>query len=446
MRMKLAACFLLALLFAMPSVQAQVDGITLDNVVGLYQGNNAEVECGVPVKFNLRITNITGGVANFTATGIANGFEIYSPNGATWTPDFSVDTTIVLFPPPASTTLDTILYGRFINPTEGGAGLVWNGADPQIFDGGLFINFFSDHDSNQGTPPLFGSGYDTVGFAGFNQTTGVGIYQTFDEVSLQIAIASINCASNNLTICLDSAYFRPAGNWLWSGDAIQDQTKPNWDGPHCWTIKDPSGATYSNPLSGGVLNFNTGTNGLDRDTTFQVSSTPTGAPVGYSLAVGTWLSVTTSSGTTPSNFTLTFDPDSQPLQVLTDTLYITDGTKSPNAVVSTVVVNFDVASDVKESGGNLPTAYALNQNYPNPFNPTTTIKFALPEATNVSLDIYNVLGQKVRTLVSEPLAANNYEIEWDGQNDAGSNVASGIYFYKLQTDTFVNTKKMILSR
>ena len=89
----------------------------------------------------------------------------------------------------------------------------------------------------------------------------------------------------------------------------------------------------------------------------------------------------------------------------------------------------------------IPMTYNLEQNYPNPFNPSTTIKFSLPEAGNVSLTIYNTLGQKVEELVNTNLEAGWYNYQWN----AGS-IASGIYIYELRTDKFVSTKKMILMK
>jgi hypothetical protein len=87
----------------------------------------------------------------------------------------------------------------------------------------------------------------------------------------------------------------------------------------------------------------------------------------------------------------------------------------------------------------IPTSYSLEQNYPNPFNPSTTIKFSLPEASNVTLTIYNTLGQKVTELVNTNLEAGRYSYEWDA-----SNVATGMYIYELRTEKFVSMKKMIL--
>lgn len=90
----------------------------------------------------------------------------------------------------------------------------------------------------------------------------------------------------------------------------------------------------------------------------------------------------------------------------------------------------------------LPKEFALHQNYPNPFNPETWISFDLPKAVDVSITIYNTLGQKVRTLVSEASPAGTYRVLWDGSNDNGIRVASGIYIYTIKAGTFVQSRKM----
>lgn len=102
----------------------------------------------------------------------------------------------------------------------------------------------------------------------------------------------------------------------------------------------------------------------------------------------------------------------------------------------------DVA-DISENEG-IPKEYALFQNYPNPFNPQTSIQYDLPKETEVKLTIYNILGQKVKTLVDERQKAGHKQILWDGRNDKGKEVSSGIYFYLLKTPEFKNTKKMML--
>ena len=92
-----------------------------------------------------------------------------------------------------------------------------------------------------------------------------------------------------------------------------------------------------------------------------------------------------------------------------------------------------------------PEVFALANNYPNPFNPATTIKYALPQAADVELTVYNVVGQPVRTLVAEHQNAGRYVVEWDATNDSGHSLSSGMYFYRLQAGgEFLETKKMLL--
>ncbi|HVP36399.1 MAG TPA: T9SS type A sorting domain-containing protein [Terriglobales bacterium] len=94
----------------------------------------------------------------------------------------------------------------------------------------------------------------------------------------------------------------------------------------------------------------------------------------------------------------------------------------------------------------IPTSFALLNNYPNPFNPNTTILYALPHETDVKLEVYNILGQRVRVLVNEHQAAGYKTIVWDGRNDKGEAVSTGIYFYRLQAENYINSKKMILMK
>ena len=93
----------------------------------------------------------------------------------------------------------------------------------------------------------------------------------------------------------------------------------------------------------------------------------------------------------------------------------------------------------------VPRQYALFANFPNPFNPSTSIEYALPEAAEVALVIYDVLGQTVQTLVANQLqGAGYYHLTWDGRDQAGHSVSSGMYFYRLATQDFEQTRKMIL--
>ena len=95
-------------------------------------------------------------------------------------------------------------------------------------------------------------------------------------------------------------------------------------------------------------------------------------------------------------------------------------------------------SDIQDEN-NLLIHYSLNQNYPNPFNPATTISYSIPKAGNVSLKIFNVLGQEVRSLINEYQNAGIYKVSFDA-----SSLTSGVYFYSLSTDNFLQVKKMML--
>lgn len=103
-----------------------------------------------------------------------------------------------------------------------------------------------------------------------------------------------------------------------------------------------------------------------------------------------------------------------------------------------------VSLNARTPGAALPTSFDLSQNVPNPFNPTTNISFALPTTSKVNLSVYNVLGQHVKTLVDADMAAGYQTVTWDGTDNTGHSVASGVYFYKLRAADFASTKKMLM--
>ena len=101
-------------------------------------------------------------------------------------------------------------------------------------------------------------------------------------------------------------------------------------------------------------------------------------------------------------------------------------------------------SDVDGNPTEMPLSYELGNNYPNPFNPSTEIEYAIPVANHVSIDVFNSLGQKVRTLVDRNMTAGTYRESWDGRDDTGNVVPSGIYFYNMRSSHFNSVKKMLL--
>ena len=93
-----------------------------------------------------------------------------------------------------------------------------------------------------------------------------------------------------------------------------------------------------------------------------------------------------------------------------------------------------------------PKPLTLYQNYPNPFNPSTSISFFLPERANVLLEIFDIGGRRVRTLVNGATAPGRHVVAWDGRNDSGASIASGVYCYRLQGGMKTLTRKMVVIR
>jgi flagellar hook assembly protein FlgD len=94
----------------------------------------------------------------------------------------------------------------------------------------------------------------------------------------------------------------------------------------------------------------------------------------------------------------------------------------------------------------MPSEFFLSQNYPNPFNPSTTIRFSIPKQGKASLKIYNILGQEVETVVDDVLPAGSHSIRWEGTSNSNRQVATGVYFYRLESGGFVATRKLLLLR
>jgi hypothetical protein len=112
-----------------------------------------------------------------------------------------------------------------------------------------------------------------------------------------------------------------------------------------------------------------------------------------------------------------------------------------NWSVETILPEFQV--DLSASKAALPKEYALSQNYPNPFNPTTSFKLSLPEASDYSVRVFNVAGQLVKTFQGHA-DAGELTLVWDGSNDQGGKVASGVYFYRAEAKSFAQTRKMMM--
>ncbi len=115
-----------------------------------------------------------------------------------------------------------------------------------------------------------------------------------------------------------------------------------------------------------------------------------------------------------------------------------------DAAVKSGLMGWTPPVGIDDQPNQLPTEFALYQNFPNPFNPSTTIKYDLKENANVVLKVYNVLGQEVRTLVNAKQTAGFQKVVWDGRDNNGVPVASGVYIYRIQANDFIRTMKMVL--
>jgi len=157
----------------------------------------------------------------------------------------------------------------------------------------------------------------------------------------------------------------------------------------------------------------------------------------------TWVSLSSYQGSVPQGETesiqVTFDSFGLP-----DDTYLADITISSNAGDPVLVpVTIEVLTD-PTGAESAPLALALAQNHPNPFNPKTTIRFALPAAGPVELAVYDATGRRVRTLLSGPQPAGTHHVVWEGKDDGGHPLASGVYLYRLETEERVLSRKMLL--
>ena len=161
----------------------------------------------------------------------------------------------------------------------------------------------------------------------------------------------------------------------------------------------------------------------------------------FNPATNTWSALGTGGGNGVGGVT---NPIVSALAVIGNDLYIggffTEVNTGTSPIVSRYIARWNSGtSRVEQLSPTAPKTFLLEQNYPNPFNPSTTIRYQLPVASEVKLEVYDVLGKKVATLVSERQAAGYYQYVWNANG-----LTSGVYFYRLQAGGFVETKKMML--
>ncbi|MCS5639372.1 MAG: T9SS type A sorting domain-containing protein, partial [Candidatus Marinimicrobia bacterium] len=121
-----------------------------------------------------------------------------------------------------------------------------------------------------------------------------------------------------------------------------------------------------------------------------------------------------------------------------------DSTAASNGPRSFTVDLSDYLSAI--NGAGIPDEFALYNNYPNPFNPITNIKYDISEVADVRLEIYNIAGQRIRTLVQGQQEPGRYKVQWAAKNDYGRPVASGMYIYRIRAGDFVSVKKLVLMK
>ena len=155
--------------------------------------------------------------------------------------------------------------------------------------------------------------------------------------------------------------------------------------------------------------------------------------------------VLVASANTVSSQTYKYDAQGRLTQVAySDSMSVAYAYDSNSNLLSTTVAG-DLGTSVQDPESDvLPKVFALQQNYPNPFNPTTTIEYRVPSASHVKLLIYNMLGQRVRTLLDEQKQPGVHQIVWDARDDFGRKVAANVYFYRFVAGDFRKIQKMVL--
>ena len=400
-RISFLIAFASLMLLALGPAQGAIE-IVLDNMTGLYAGDTVYADSAV--RWNFRWTYTPGDGSNIGSS--SNGFQVWTHSGGAYTNNFTA-----------------ITYDSF--PWD------W----PSLYDAtqGLIFNPFS----------IDGAGADTIGFGGA-AFFAPGIVDGTDSLCWWIETTP---TTDGDTLCIDSAYFPPAGDWYWGPPTIY----PDWSGPHCYHVYSPPDLLID-PSS---LTFEV-VEGTDKDSSaIHIASTgSTKAELDFQVTADeTWLTfrdsaladppTATLDGTTPMDVWVIADYTGMDTGTYSATVTVTseDAGNSPQEISVDLSILDDVLSVESE---NLPTSYALSQNYPNPFNPSTEIKFDIPVRSHVTLTVYNVLGQRVTTLVDKEMPPGSYVADWNSTSDNGTEVTSGVYFYKLEADDFIQTKKMLL--
>jgi hypothetical protein len=279
--------------------------------------------------------------------------------------------------------------------------------------------FTSDHPDAVTELPLTGEAFVAADVSGNGQVTA------FDAaLILQFLAGDINCFPAD-DACVGKAGLVAVGDPSWGQFEINDQLNLiNLPINLTGNVENVYSLEFTTNVDVNLVNFKQVSGSLPKD--WQIS---------YSFNKETGMLKIAAAGATPLNdaatvATVTFeqlDKNSKPV-------FAAEGFVNENAL--TVLAQMTVV--------NLPKEFSLGDNYPNPFNPSTMISYALPQKAKVTLEIYDVSGRLVQTLVNQEKEAGRYTAQWDGRNAAGTQVASGLYVYRINAGSFVEAKTMLL--
>jgi ligand-binding sensor domain-containing protein len=315
-----------------------------------------------------------------------------------------------------------------------------------IYAGG---NQYLIHSTNNGTSwnwiPLGSSQISSFAmkdFYLFVGTQGDGVYRTSDNCSTW---DTVNTGLTNIII--NALYFHNTDLFAGTEDGIYLSTDngDNWvvsnqglTNLNVYTITDIEDSLFAGTGDGVFLSTDNGANWNAFN-----SGLPSGAISSFAASDSGLFAITVDGihflkNSSADWISVNEDLQFSPLCLMASDVYLFAGTRGGGVWRRPLSEMYTLLEEYKSKPF---LTFVLSQNYPNPFNPTTTIAFDLPKASNVSLKVYNILGEEVATLVSDRLSAGSYSYEWDA-----SNLASGVYLYRLQAGDFVETRKMVVMR
>jgi len=287
-----------------------------------------------------------------------------------------------------------------------------------------------------GTKLFAGTHYFSSG-GGIYFSTNNGTNWTYSGLTAH-SVKTLAVPGSNLFAGTDSYPFGTGGAWIstdngtnWSAAGLTNQYVWSITSSGSYLFAGTNGAVYSSINNGTnwTVAANTGLNGQE------IKLAVSGAYLFAGTNNGIYLSTNNGASWLSKNQGFTNNPNGPNVWVtLFANNYIFAGTN-----ISVWRRSFADIVGIKQISGLMPSSYSLSQNYPNPFNPSTNLEFGISKLGFVSLKIYDLLGKEVVTLVNEKLNPGKYSVEFDG-----SSLTSGVYFYRLTTDGFSDTKRMML--